>query len=121
MDKLIYKSFTWPQNPDHCKHTYVREPVYTKNEANETVFSGMGPKKLTITGSGAFFGATAYDDFRELALLFNETTLGGLVHPVLGTLRCFFTKLEMTQEPRSDYVAYEFEFREADSEGELPQ
>ncbi len=120
MDKLIYKSFTWPQNPDHYQHTYVREPVYTKNDAGETVFDRMGPKKLTITGSGAFFGDTAYADFRELEAVFNQSTSGGLVHPEWGQIICYFTELQMTQAPKANYVAYKFEFREADSSGTIP-
>lgn len=121
MNKLTYKSFIWPQNPDHMQHTYVREPVYVKNEAGETVFSGMGPKKLTITGSGAFFGETAYEDFRELVLVFNQAASGSLVHPQWGQIQCYFTELQATEEPRSNYVAYQFKFREADADGVIPQ
>lgn len=121
MDKLVYKNYVWPQNPDHYQQNYVREPVYEKNDAGETVFTGMGPMKRTITGSGAFFGETAYDDFLELAEVFAEETWGGLVHPKFGTYRCYFTELQLTQEPRADYVAYKFEFREADSDGAIPQ
>ena len=121
MQKLVYKNYVWPQNPDHYQQVYVREPIYGKNEANETVFVGMGPMKRTITGSGVFFGATAYSDFLALAKVFEDNTFGGLVHPVWGTYRCFFTQLQLTQEPRSDYVAYKFEFREADSNGVVPQ
>lgn len=121
MEKLVYKSYVWPQNPDHYQQEYVREPVYEKNDAGETVFTGMGPMKRTITGSGAFFGDTAYDDFLALAKVFEEDTYGSLVHPVWGTYRCFFTELQLTQEPRADYVAYRFEFREADSDGAIPQ
>ena len=121
MEKLLYKNFLWPQNPDHYQQTWVREPVYEKNVGGETVFAGMGPMKRTVTGSGKFFGATAYTDFLELAKVFEEDSPGGLVHPVFGTCRCYFTELQVTQEPRADYVAYRFEFREADADGAIPQ
>ncbi len=121
MNKLVYKNYIWPQNPDHYQQSYIREPVYGKNEAGETVFVGMCPMKRTITGSGSFFGNTAYADFLALAKVFEDKTDGGLVHPVFGTYRCYFTELQMTQEPREDYVAYRFEFREADSDGAIPQ
>ena len=120
MEKLLYKNYLWPQNPDHYQQSYVREPVYTKNGSGETVFSGMGPMKRTITGSGAFFGATAYTDFLELAKVFEEKSCGNLVHPVFGTYRCYFTELQVTQQPRENYVAYKFEFREADADGVIP-
>ena len=121
MDKLVYKNYVWPQNPDHYRQTCVREPVYGKNSANETVFMGMGPLQRTITGSGVFVGATAYHDFKELVKVFEESTYGGLIHPVWGTFRCFFTELQLTQEPRADYVAYTFEFRDSDSDGGITQ
>lgn len=121
MNKLVYKNYVWPQNPDHYQQDYVREPVYEKNDAGETEFTGMGPMKRTITGSGAFFGVTAYTDFLALAKVFEEATCGSLVHPVWGTYSCYFTELRLTQEPRADYVAYRFEFREADADGAIPQ
>ena len=121
MNKLVYKNYVWPQNPDHYQQDYVREPIYERNAAGETVFAGMGPMKRTITGSGAFIGATAYSDFLALAEVFQEATWGGLVHPKFGTYRCFFTELRVVEKPRKDYVAYQFEFREADENGNIPQ
>lgn len=85
------------------------------------VFSGMGPVKRTVTGTGVFFGLTAYTDFLELLALFNEGGCGALVHPVWGTCNMHFTELELTQEPKGNYVAYKFAFREADAEGAIPQ
>ena len=120
MDKLVYKNYVWPQNPDQYAQHYLREPVYTKDDEGNVQFT-MGPAKRTITGSGSFFGETAYADFLALAKVFEESTSGGLVHPVFGTYRCFFTELQLTTEPREDYVAYKFEFREADEDGVIPQ
>lgn len=121
MDKLLYKSFTWPQNPEYYKDSYVREPEYSKDEEGNVLFDGLGPLKRTITGSGAFYGDTAYEDFLELAALCNTTVAGALVHPKWGKVSAFLTKLEATQEPRADYVAYSFTFRVADENGEIPQ
>ena len=120
MNKLVFKNYVWPQNPDKYEQRLVREPVYTKGEDGAVSFS-MGPMKRTITGSGSFFGETAYGDFQALVKVFEENTFGGLVHPVFGTSRCFFTELELTTEPREDYVAYRFTFREADADGNIPQ
>ena len=116
----MFKNYVWPQNPEIYEQHYVREPVYTKNAEGNVEFS-IGPMKRTITGSGSFFGETAYADFLALAKVFEEDTFGGLVHPVFGTYRCFFTELKLTTEPRVDYVAYTFEFREADIDGNIPQ
>lgn len=121
MLKMSYKGVSWPRNPDHYRQEYLREPTYEKTIEGETVFVGMGPLKLTITGSGAFFGASAYDNFKALSNLFKQTTVGALYHPVWGTVQAFFTKLELTQEPKADYVAYSFTFTGADENGEIPK
>ena len=64
MDYLSYKTFVWPQNP----HTYVektsREPQYETVDG-VAYFDGMGDLKRTITGSGTFYGPTAYSDYNK--------------------------------------------------------
>ena len=121
MDKLIFKTFTWPINPEVYQEDYVRDPVYAKTDDGSSVFSGMGPMKRVITGSGAFFGTDASTNFTELSKLFESAESGTLTHPVWGTRTVYFTKLQMTQSPKSDYVAYSFEFAEADEEGAIPK
>lgn len=121
MDKLSYKGWKWPQNPERYEQLYVREPVYEKNSSDVVVFTGMGPAKRTFSGSGVFFGSTAFANFKALAALFAQTTSGALAHPVWGTFQAYFTELEMTQEPSENEVAYRFTFREADSNGAIPK
>lgn len=121
MDKLVFKSFTWPVNPETYQETWAREAVYEKNEAGDLVFSGMGERKRVITGSGVFFGAGAAENFQKLAEIFEDAGAGTLTHPVWGKRTVYFTGLQMTQSPRADHVAYSFTFQEADSEGALPQ
>lgn len=120
MNKLRFKTFVWPQNPHTCREEFLREPVYVRNELGETVFSGMTQMKRTVTGSGAFFGEHAYERFQALAELFAENSTGELIHPLWGTRVVWFTELEVTQEPRVDYVSYRFTFREADANGGIP-
>lgn len=120
MEKLKFKDFIWPNNPQRYREDYVREPMYTIDMEGTTVFNGLGEPRRIISGSGAFFGEEAYDTFRTLASIFKLNSHGTLVHPVWGSCECFFTKLQMNQEPRSDYVAYEFEFQEVDEDGNLP-
>lgn len=121
MDKMSYKTFVWPQNPHTYREDFQREGVYEKNEAGEDEFQGMGLKKCTITGTGAFFGDTAFSDFQRLAKLFDETTPGNLEHPIWGIRYCYFTGLEMTQEPKENYVSYKFTFQLALANGILPK
>ena len=121
MDKLKFKTFTWPTTPESYHEDYIREPVYEKNDEGDTVFFGMGPMKRVITGNGVFFGLDASTSFSDLAKLFASADSGLLVHPVWGIRTVYFTKLKMTQSPKADYVAYSFEFTEADGQGDIPK
>lgn len=121
MDKLQYKTFLWPTNPERYHVSYSREPQYIKTEEGETVFTGMGPLLRTITGSGAFTGEDAYFNFRKLAAMMNPVTPGRLTHPIWGSISAYLTDLTLSQEPKENYVAYTFTFREADSSGNIPK
>lgn len=121
MDTLTFQGFEWPVNPQQLRHNYIREPIYTKNDLGDAIFSGMGEGKLTISGSGAFFGLAAYDQFRQLIDLFEEGSFGPLHDPTWGDFNVYLTELELTQEPRPDYVAYRFVFTRADDVGAIPK
>lgn len=120
MEKLSYKTFVWPQNPHTYREEYIREPQYTVIEGI-SYYDGMGPVRQIITGEGIFFGDTAYADFKRLMLLFDDDEAGSLEHPVWGIRHCYFTKLEMTQEPKENSVSYQFEFTCAEINGEVPK
>ena len=120
-DRLQFKTFIWPQQPEEYREEFLREPVYVKNGAGDSVFSGMGPMKRVILGSGAFRGADAYTNFGSLAALFAENGTGTLIHPTFGSRTVYFTGLQLHQSPRRDYVAYSFEFTEADADGAIPK
>lgn len=120
MDKLIYKTFVWPQNPHTYKEEYLREPQY--HTQDKTVyFDGMGEMKRIITGSGVFYGDDAFAQFKKLAALFEESSAGNLQHPIWGIRYCYFTGLELTQEPRDNYVSYKFTFTGALANGIVPK
>ena len=120
MDKLSYKTFVWPQNPHTYKEEYLRTPQYQTVEG-VAYFDGMSEMKQVITGKGAFFGADAFNQFKTLAQLFADGTPGNLEHPVWGIRYCYFTGLELTQEPKNDYVSYTFEFTRALTNGIIPK
>ncbi len=120
MDHLSYKTFVWPQNPHTYKEEFLREPQYV-TESGVTYFDGMGEQKLTVTGSGVFYGDDAFVQFQKLAALFADSSAGNLEHPIWGIRYCYFTRLELTQEPKDDYVSYAFTFTGALANGTVPQ
>ena len=120
MEKLVFKTYVWPQNPHTYREECTREPIYYKNDLDYTVFKEMGPVKRTITGKGVFFGENAYANFRTLVKIFEEPSYGTLTHPLWGNRQVWFTGLELTQEPKENYVAYSFTFRESDTDGVIP-
>ena len=46
---------------------------------------------------------------------------GNLEHPIFGIRFCYLTLLEVTQEPKENYVSYRFEFTQALLNGEIPK
>ena len=74
-----------------------------------------------LRGEGEFFGAGAYTQFRRLMEVFRSPGAGALRHPVWQCSRAYFTRLELAQEPREDYVAYSFEFCDAGEETSAPK
>lgn len=120
MIPLTYKTFTWPVNPHTYRDEMVRLPRYETAEDMEN-FVGMSPVIRRITGSGAFYGEGAYQNLLTLAEIFQDVTPGYLEHPVWGRCYCYFTELELTQEPRKNYVSYRFTFTGALSNGDIPK
>lgn len=117
---LSYKTFVWPHNPHTYREESIREPKYVTQDG-VTSFSGMGDLKRTITGSGVFFGEGAYDQFKKLILLVEDPEPGNLEHPIWGIRYCYFTGLELTQEPKDNYVSYKFTFTYAQTNGIVPK
>lgn len=119
MDKMKYKDFVWPSNPTIFKEEFIRNPRFRVVEGL-AYYEGMGKMHRRITGSGVFYGANAYVQFRKLAKLFEEDGPGYLDHPEWGVRHCYFTGLELTQEPKENCVSYKFAFTEAMANGEVP-
>lgn len=117
---LKYKTFTWPNDPHTYREALSREPLYA-TQSGVTTYSGMSATHRQITGSGAFFGTAAYENFRELLELAEENSPGELIHPVWGSRHCYLTRLELTQEPRENFVSYSFEFTQAKADGTVPR
>lgn len=120
MDYLSYKTFVWPHNPHTYQEEYSREPQYYTQDGQSN-FTGMGEMKRIITGSGVFYGEDAFAQFKKLAALFEDGTAGNLEHPVWGIRYCYFTGLELTQEPKDNYVSYRFTFTGALTNGVVPK
>ena len=120
MGKMSYKTFRWPRNPHTYKEEYIRQPHYVTVDG-KAYFTEMGAMQQVITGSGTFFGETAYEDFRRLAELFEDGTPGNLEHPLWGIRYCYFTGLELTQEPRENCISYQFTFTVASTNGQIPK
>lgn len=120
MECISYKTFVWPRNPHTYKEEYIREPQYY-TENGVTYFDSMGDMKRIITGSGVFLGEDAFSRFRALAELFEDEEPGNLEHPIWGIRYCYFTGLELTQEPKDNCVSYKFEFTCAAANGAVPK
>ena len=120
MDFLSYKTFVWPQNPHTYREVTTRTPKYYTQDG-ETYFDSMSDLKRTITGSGVFYGSDAFTQYKKLQKLAEDGSAGNLEHPIFGIRYCYLTLLEVTQEPKENYVSYRFEFTQARLNGEIPK
>lgn len=116
MQAMQYKSFLWPHNPRVYTIDFVRDTALQKIPMGGYALQDLGRSCREMRGEGEFYGSEAYDTFKALATVFYEEGPGVLIHPVWQTASAYFTELQLRQEPRRDYVAYRFAFRE-----ELPQ
>ena len=46
MDKLKFKTFTWPTNPETYREEWIREALYEKNDDGDSVFDCMGTRRV---------------------------------------------------------------------------
>lgn len=120
MEKMKFKFWNWPENPEEFRIEAVREPMYTIGEDGTISYIGLGPLCRVITGSGVFQGPDAVDNLNSLSVLLASGTVGELVHPLWGTMKAYLTGVNLEQGSRPDYIAYSFSFREADESGMIP-
>ena len=118
---MRYKTFTWPNNPGHYTLSCERLTAAHKIPMGDYCVQDLGRSCTVLRGEGEFFGPDAYEQFRALTEVFRSAGAGELRHPVWRCSRAVFTRLELAQEPREDYVAYSFEFCDAGEQTSAPK
>lgn len=107
---MRYKDFVWPNDPRTYTLSRERQTAIQKFPMGRFAAQDLGTTCMVLRGEGEFFGAQAMRQFQELARVFESEGAGVLLHPAWDGGTALFTQLRMTQEPRENYVAYEFEF-----------
>lgn len=109
---MRYKSYVWPYNPRTFEIEYRRKLIQHRLPLSGCISQNLGPSARVFKGEGEFVGADAYKQFEELAEVFYIDSPGILSHPLWPSVKVYFTKLELKEEPQEDYVRYAFEFEE---------
>lgn len=112
MDKIMFKQVVWPQNPESYTVSYDRETAYSQEGEEGEALERRDVFRRTITGSGVLSGESAFEQFEDLERLCADPEAGWLVHPLHDRVFAVLVKLEMTQEPRENFIAYSFKFLE---------
>ena len=112
LSAMRYKDFVWPHNPRTFHVLWRRRVCVLDAPGGRYRVQELGRTCRIFRGAGEFCGPDAYAQFERLSRTFLRDGPGDLVHPVWHSYSVYFTRLELTQEPRSDYVAYAFEFTE---------
>jgi LysM repeat protein len=113
MANMKFKGWEWPHNPSTFVMNY--EIRLVKHEfpgvwGAETEDLGLGPR--SFSGSGAFYGPSAWRHFSKLADPLWNTSVGILEHPRYGKFNARLVKITSKEEPLPNYVEYDFEFIE---------
>ena len=107
---MKFRDFTWPNNPHSFSVEHRRALKSRKLPFQAYKVQDMGEDLCVFKGEGEFVGDSAYADFLRLAELFIDGSPGLLVHPVWPATQVYFASLKLRQEPKENYVNYEFEF-----------
>lgn len=119
MEKMQFKDFAWPENPENMSIKFVRPVLFERKTDGTMEFYGLGPGCRTLTGNGVFSGPKAYNTFLRLSNLLYDSEPGKLQIPILQDWSAYLTEIVATQKPRKNYVAYSVTFREADVNGKV--
>lgn len=111
--EMRYRDYIWPHNPRVYTIDFAREMAVHKVPFGQYALQELGPTRRIMRGEGEFVGEGAYGEFQKLASVFYRGGPGVLVHPVWQSASAYFVRLALRQEPRADYVGYEFEFWES--------
>ena len=109
---MRFKNYTWPHNPEIYAVERRRRLAVHPVPCGGCVVQDLGGNYRILRGEGVFAGDRAYQQFRQLAEVFEEGGAGLLVHPIWQTERAWFAALTVEEEPLPDYVRYSFEFWE---------
>lgn len=109
---MRFKDYTWPHNPEIYTVELRRRVAAHKVPFGGCVFQDLGEVYRIMEGQGVFAGEGAYEEFLKLERVFHQSGAGLLVHPVWPTANAWFVSLELTEEPRPDFVRYAFTFWE---------
>lgn len=112
LSPMSYGDYVWPHNPRVYEIEFSRRIVSHKVPFGLYTLSDMGREHRILRGEGEFVGEDAYDEFKKLAGMFYLSEPKTLVHPIWQIAPAWFVGLRVRQEPRPDYVSYEFEFWE---------
>ena len=118
---MRYKQYVWPHNPEVYEVERQRRLVVHPVPFGGCVVQDLGQGCRVLRGRGTFAGPEAYEQFKKLLVLAENGTAGNLEHPVWGIRYCYFTSLEMTQEPEAECVHYRFQFTGALENGTVPK
>ncbi len=110
MTAMQFKTFIWPHNPKIFQARLERRVAALKHPGGGYTLQDLGVERRVFEGEGEFFGENAYEQFQALANVFCDSGAGTLYHPAWGGSSAYFTQLELLEEPRENYVAYQFTF-----------
>ncbi len=112
MKKLIFGSFTWPNNPTKMtfKCTKNLKDFFIPNKGDQ--LQSFGQNARILTGEGEFFGTTAFVSYFRIYSLFEAGIPKDLFVPGFANYMAYLTEFNLVGEPGPETVKYTFTFIE---------
>lgn len=111
LPSIRYKGFTFPFNPASTEYKIDRSYIKHKYpEIKGTELEDLGPNACVISGDGAFFGPSAYNNWDRLVREYKKGGVGSVYHPIFKDItRGLMVSLHAKVDPIPQYVSYTFE------------
>lgn len=109
---MQFGTFTWPNDPETFCMKFTRKvKVEAANNGLWTV-DNIARMARTFECEGVFYGSTAYQSIRDLAVLHIAGNPAQLTHPQWDPVTALLSEMEVTEGPGENLLRYKLTFIE---------
>jgi len=112
---LTLGTFTFPNEPESLRVTYLRNVEIETVAASEWTVTDQGRQGRQFDCEGVFLSSSCYLNCKTLAQIFTSGTTVTLSHNAWGDVKVLMTELEIWEECKTNFLRYRFRLVEVPS------